>query len=130
MNLLSTVSVVPSAIISKNEAHSPQLKPSASRDNSYSGFVFFDVASRAMRALASWSTVIIGVVKYEAVSAQTVSLKGFGSAKYSSERLFNSQKLARAKILITNSKVHLRLISCSKIPWRPRSARSKLFAPG
>jgi hypothetical protein len=29
----------------------------------------------------------MGVVKYDAVSAQTVSLKGFGSAKYASERL-------------------------------------------
>jgi hypothetical protein len=40
-----------------------------------------------MRASATCCTVIMGVVKYEAVSAQTVSLNGFGSAKYASERL-------------------------------------------
>lgn len=87
MYFLSTVPEVPSAIISKKEAHSPQLKPSASHDKSNSGLVFLDVSRRPILAFASCSTVIIGVVKYDSVSAQTVSLKGFGSAKYASERL-------------------------------------------
>ena len=87
MKSFLTVLVVPSAMISKKEAHSPQLKPSANNDVLCSGLVRFDVSSRAMRASASCCIVISGVLKKDAVSAQTVSLNGRGSAKKRSERL-------------------------------------------
>jgi hypothetical protein len=87
MKSFLTVLVVPSAMISKKEAHSPQLKPSANNDVLCCGLVRFDVSSRAMRASASCCIVISGVLKKEAVSAQTVSLNGRGSAKKRSERL-------------------------------------------
>jgi len=87
MKSFRTVPVVPSAMISKKDAHSPQLKPSASCDFSCFGLVFFDVASLPIRASANCCTVISGVLKYDAVSAQTVSLKGRGLAKKRSERL-------------------------------------------
>jgi hypothetical protein len=87
MKSFLTVPVVPSAMISKNEAHSPQLNPSASSEVLCCGLVRFEVASRAIRASASCCTVISGVLKKEAVSFQTVSLNGRGFAKKRSERL-------------------------------------------
>jgi hypothetical protein len=63
MNFFSTVPVVPSAMISKKEAISPQLKPSANLDSSCSGLVFLEVARRPMRAFATCSTVIMSVGK-------------------------------------------------------------------
>lgn len=81
MKSFRTVLVVPSAMISKKDAHSPQLKPSANNDFWCSGLVRFEVASRAMRASATCWIVISGVVKKDAVSFHTVSLNGRGSAK-------------------------------------------------
>lgn len=79
--------VVPSARISKKVAHSPQLKPSARLERVKLGLVACDVARRPMRASASCCTVMKSVVKYDAVSAQTVSLNGSWLAKNASERL-------------------------------------------
>jgi hypothetical protein len=87
MKSFRTVPVVPSAMISKKDAHSPQLKPSDSNEFLCCGLVRLDVASRAMRASASCCIVISSVLKKEAVSFQTVSLKGRGSAKNRSDRL-------------------------------------------
>lgn len=87
MKSLRTVPVVPSAMISKKDAHSPQLKPSASVEVLCCGLVRFEVARRAMRASATCWMVISSVVKYERVSFQTVALKGSGLAKKRSERL-------------------------------------------
>jgi hypothetical protein len=53
INSLFTVPVVPSAMISKKLAHSPQLKPSASNEVLCCGLVRLDVARRAMRASAT-----------------------------------------------------------------------------
>jgi hypothetical protein len=87
MKSFRTVPAVPSDMISKKDAHSPQLKPSESNVFWCFGLVRFEVESRAMRASATCCTVISGVVKWEAVSFQTVSLNGRGSAKKRSERL-------------------------------------------
>lgn len=87
MNSFFTVPVVPSAMISKNDAHSPQLNPSASREVLCCGFVRLLVARRAIRASATCWMVISGVVKKDAVSFQTVSLKWRGLAKKRSDRL-------------------------------------------
>jgi hypothetical protein len=124
-----TVLVVPSAMISKKDAHSPQLKPSASNDVLCCGFVRLDVARRAMRASASCWTVISGVVKKEAVSFQTVSLKGRGLAKKRSERLVMLEKCGIGGL---GSWViaYLRLKSCSRTPSRPSVSRSKVRAKG
>lgn len=81
MNFLSTLAVVPSAKISKNEAHSPQLKPSAREESECCGWVASDVARRPIRASATFCTVMKGVVNQDSVSAQTVALNGLGSAK-------------------------------------------------
>jgi hypothetical protein len=81
MKSFRTVPVVPSAMISKKDAHSPQLKPSDSSEFLCCGLVRLEVARRAMRASATCCTVISSVVKNEAVSVQTVSLKGRGLAK-------------------------------------------------
>lgn len=88
MKSFRTVPVVPSAIISKKDAHSPQLKPFDSSVFLCCGLVRLEVARRAMRASASCFTVMSSVVKKEAVSFQTVSLKGRGLAKYRSDRLY------------------------------------------
>lgn len=88
MKSFRTVPVVPSAIISKKDAHSPQLKPSDSSEFWCCGLVRLEVARRAMRASASCVTVMLSVVKKEAVSFQTVSLKGRGLAKNRSDRLY------------------------------------------
>jgi hypothetical protein len=90
MKSLRTVPVVPSAMISKKLAHSPQLNPSDRADFLCSGFVRLLFARRAIRASATCWMVISSVLKKEAVSFHTVSLNGSGSAKKRSERLYPS----------------------------------------
>jgi hypothetical protein len=139
MNSFFTVPVVPSAIISKNEAHSPQLKPSASSDVLCCGLVRSEVASRAIRASASCWTVISGVLKKDAVSFQTVSLNGRGLAKKRSERLQVNETLVDIISILCSivwrdgarrCLAYLRLKSCSNTPSRPRFSRSKVRANG
>jgi hypothetical protein len=139
MNSFFTVPVVPSAMISKKEAHSPQLKPSASSDVLCCGLVRSEVARRAIRASASCWTVISGVLKKDAVSFQTVSLNGRGLAKKRSERLQLSKTLVHVfltRCSIAGNKgvrqchAYLRLKSCSKTPSRPKFSRSKVRAKG
>lgn len=63
INDFLTVPVVPSAMISKKDAHSPQLNASESADKVCSGLVRWEVARRPMRASASCWTVMYSVVK-------------------------------------------------------------------
>lgn len=136
MKSFRTVLVVPSAMISKKDAHSPQLKPSANNDFWCSGLVRFEVASRAMRASATCWIVISGVVKKDAVSFHTVSLNGRGSAKKRSERLHAMCQCSRlgmnVNLVLRGSRwrTYLRLKSCSRTPSRPSVSRSNVRAKG
>ncbi|KAI6756758.1 hypothetical protein HG530_011356 [Fusarium avenaceum] len=75
MNFFSTVPVVPSAMISKKEAISPQLKPSASLDSECSGIHVFNVVTSKHTVLKDLEVDVLAIARDVAMVGQGVETR-------------------------------------------------------